>query len=139
MTLPKRPASACALSLHATADNGSHWFKENTNSEHFFACGTGRGALKNLRQKKEWKHYGGTTKRPLLCRRAPIVRSVTQIPFGHLSFALEQIQGKCGDLWQQSANWGTARTNFKAVLNFAILMLKIVWHNLFRRLQHRVV
>ncbi len=39
---------------------------------------------------------------PLLFRRAPIARSVTQMSFDYLSF---------GHLCYQSVNWGTARVN----------------------------
>ncbi len=49
--------------------------------------------------------------RPLLFRRAPIARSVPQIPFGHLPLAA---RCKFWELYHRSGNWGTARKDFKA-------------------------
>ncbi len=60
--------------------------------------------------------FGKTRALFSLC--VPIARSVTQISFGHLPLAL---RANFGDQCHRSGNWGTARTDFKAVLNLPIV------------------
>ncbi len=47
--------------------------------------------------------------RPLLFGRAPITRSLTQIPFGHLPLA---VRCPLEELCYRSSNWGTAGEDF---------------------------